>query len=94
MVSEFDVAFFVKNFMASNFITNFTETLPLFFHRLLPLVTQMFSTLMCLSIGTPKTINFPSVPNGKLILLGVPIFKHFRVTIESFVMRELLLFIP
>ena len=24
-------------------------------------------TLKCLSIGTPKTINFPFVPNGKLI---------------------------
>ena len=72
---------------------------------------------MCLSIGTPKIINFPFVPNGKLIIfrspklwvnysliilcsnigtpknhhvsfwtfgkvmvLGVPILKHFRVT--------------
>ena len=26
------------------------------------------NTLMCLSIGTPKTINFPFVPNGKLIV--------------------------
>ena len=24
-------------------------------------------TLMCLSIGTPKTFNFPFVPNGKLM---------------------------
>ena len=29
-----------------------------------------------LSIGTPKTINFPFVPNGKLMVLGVPIFLH------------------
>ena len=71
---------------------------------------------MCLSIGTPKIINFPFVPNGKFIIfrcpkiwakysliimrsntgtpnnhhflfgtngkvlvLGVPILKHFRV---------------
>ena len=34
---------------------------------------------MCLNTGTPKTINFPFVPNGKLMVLGVPIFKHFRV---------------
>ena len=35
---------------------------------------------MCLSIGTPKIINFPFVPNGKLSILGVPIFiKHIRV---------------
>ena len=33
-------------------------------------------TLMCLSIGTPKTINFPFVPNGKLMVLGVHIFEH------------------
>ena len=34
---------------------------------------------MCLSIGTPKTINFHFVPNGKLMFLGVPVFKHIRV---------------
>ena len=26
-------------------------------------------TLKCLNIGTPKTINFPFVPNGKLIII-------------------------
>ena len=30
-------------------------------------------TLKCLSIGTLKTIDFPFVPNGKLMVLGVPI---------------------
>ena len=34
---------------------------------------------MCLNIGTPKILNFPFVPNGKLIILGVPILKHFTV---------------
>ena len=29
-----------------------------------------------LRIGTPKTINFPFVSNGKLMFLGVPIYKH------------------
>ena len=33
-------------------------------------------TIMCLSIGTPKIINFPFVPNGKLNILGVPNFGH------------------
>ena len=34
-------------------------------------------TLKCLSIGTPKTINFPFVSNEKLMFfLGVPVFKH------------------
>ena len=36
-------------------------------------------TLKCLCIGTPKTINFPFVPNGKLIVLGVPIFEHIII---------------
>ena len=26
------------------------------------------ATLECLSIGAPKTINFPFVPNGKLMV--------------------------
>ena len=36
--------------------------------------------IMCLNIGTPKIINFPFGTNGKLMVLGVPVFKHFRVT--------------
>ena len=35
--------------------------------------------VMCSNIGTPKIINFPLGTNGKLMVLGVPIFKHFRV---------------
>ena len=38
---------------------------------------------MSLSIETPKTINFPFVPNWKLIAVGVPIFKHLRVYSEA-----------
>ena len=34
---------------------------------------------MCLNIKTPRTINFPFVPIGKLMILGVLIFKHIRV---------------
>ena len=36
-------------------------------------------TLKCLSIGTPETINIPFVSNGKLMVLGVPIFKHIMM---------------
>ena len=36
------------------------------------------STLKCLSIGTPKAINFPFGINGKLMVLGVPILEHIR----------------
>ena len=34
---------------------------------------------MGLGIGTPKTIKFLLIPNGKFMVLGVPIFKHIRV---------------
>ena len=32
-----------------------------------------------LNIGRPENINFPFGTNEKLIILGVPILKHFRV---------------
>ena len=38
---------------------------------------------MCLCTGTPKTINFPFVTNGKLIVFGVLIFKLIRVTFST-----------
>ena len=31
---------------------------------------------MCLSIGAPKIIYFPFVPNEKIIILGLPRFGH------------------
>ena len=34
-----------------------------------------YSTLKCLSIGTLIIIDFPFVPNGKSMVLGVQIFK-------------------
>ena len=40
---------------------------------------ERWDTLKCLNIGTPKTINFPFVPNGKLMILGVPIFEHIII---------------
>ena len=40
---------------------------------------RLWITLMCLNIGIPKTINFPFVPNGKIMVLGVPIDKPIRV---------------
>ena len=40
------------------------------------------NTLKCLSIRTPKTINFPFVPNGKLMVLGVPIFEHIISSLQ------------
>ena len=37
-----------------------------------------FNTVMCLNIGTPKITNFSFGTNGKLKIIGVQIFKHFR----------------
>ena len=38
-------------------------------------------TLMCLSIGTPKIINFPFVPNGKFIIFRCPkIWANYSLT--------------
>ena len=43
------------------------------------LLLFMSDALKCLNIGTPKTINFPFVPNGKLMILSVPIFEHIII---------------
>ena len=38
------------------------------------------STVKCLSIGIPKTINFPFVPNVKLIIFRYPkIWAHYSL---------------
>ena len=34
---------------------------------------------MCLNTGTAKNHHFPLVTNGKVVVLGVSILKHFRV---------------
>ena len=35
--------------------------------------------IMYLNIGTPNNHHFPFGTNGKVVVLGVPILKHFRV---------------
>ena len=35
--------------------------------------------IMCWNIGTPKNHRFPFGTNGKVVVLGVPILKRFRV---------------
>ena len=34
---------------------------------------------MCSNTGTPNNHHFPFGTNGKVVVLGVPILKHFRV---------------
>ena len=38
---------------------------------------------MCLNIGTPNNHHFPFGTNEKVVVLGVPILKHFRVFEKS-----------
>ena len=40
---------------------------------------------MCISTGTLKTINFPCVLNGKLMVLGVRLLKHSRLSIFMYI---------
>ena len=35
--------------------------------------------IMCSIIGTPNNHHFPFGTNGKVVVLGVPILKQFRV---------------
>ena len=35
--------------------------------------------IMCSNIGTRNNHHFPFGTNGKVVVLGVPILKHFRV---------------
>ena len=39
-------------------------------------LTQCF---LAVNIGTPNNYHFPFWINGKVVVLGVPILKHFRV---------------
>ena len=50
--------------------------------------TLVINILLGLSIRTPKTINFLFVPNRKLMVLGVPKFKHVRVLSVSEYLRH------
>ena len=48
-------------------------------HRLV--LVQRSILLKCLSFGIPKIINFPFGTDGKLMVLGVPIFKNIIVRV-------------
>ena len=39
---------------------------------------------MCSKIGTPNNHHFLSGTSGEVMVLGVPILKHFRVMIDGF----------
>ena len=40
--------------------------------------------IICLNIGTPNNHHFPFGTNGKVVVLGVPILKHFRVLTRQY----------
>ena len=49
---------------------------------------------MCLNIWTPTTNNFPFATNGKLMVLGVPIHKHFTVFPFSVLLGNMICSLP
>ena len=72
-------AFLVKplKFCCNVFSSNFA--CKSFFHPNIFVIT-----LKCLSIGTPKTIYFPFVSNGKLIVFRCPsTYKHIRTRVTQ-----------
>ena len=46
---------------------------------------------MCSNIGTPNNHHFPFGTNGKVVVLGVPILKHFRVYVfyEAYTVKKI-----
>ena len=48
------------------------------------------TTLKCLSIGTPKTVNFPFVSNGKLMVFSCPnIQAHYNEAVIYLILGHL-----
>ena len=43
--------------------------------------SESVTALMCLSIWTPKIVNFPFGTNEKLMVLSVPLFKQVRLVL-------------
>ena len=43
---------------------------------------------MCLNIGTSKKHNFPFGTNGKFIIFGVPMLKHFKVLFITWTVKR------
>ena len=44
---------------------------------------------MCLNIGTPNNQHFPFGTNEKVVVLSVPILKHFRVNCLYIFMKKM-----
>ena len=40
--------------------------------------------IMCSNTGTRNNHHFPFGTNGKVVVLGVPVLKHFRVVLSIF----------
>ena len=80
-VSDNPFATFCLSLLTQGTISSYSaETDNTYYNNLSDLF--IISTVMCLSIGTPKTINFPFVPNFKLIILKCPkIWAHCSLII-------------
>ena len=57
-------------FTSMEWTAKYTIYVPVYRNR--HLYSNNFNTVMCLSIGTLKILNFPFVPNGKFIVFRCP----------------------
>ena len=49
-----------------------------------PKLGHITAHLQCAkNIRTPNNHHFPFATNGKIVVLGVPILKHFRVNVQK-----------
>ena len=48
--------------------------------------------IMCSNIGTPNNHYFPIGTNGNVVVLGVPVLKHFRVFQSAHQLRPICIF--
>ena len=59
--------------------TGHTIKSAIFIHLVYFLLPRYVATLKSLSIGTLKTIDIPYIPNGKLIFVGILVFKRIII---------------
>ena len=66
-----------------SFVSNNQAQTAIFIFPATSRIQTKVHTVICLNFGTLKIINFPFVPNGKLIILGVlTLVKHIRVLLS------------
>ena len=69
---------FLRVLLKIHHVIFFTITFLFFYRMELSVLISLHITVKCISIGTPKLINFQFVPNGKLIIFRYSkIWEHY-----------------